>query len=187
MKHAYSFLAGVALVSLCVLFANSLPGYMFGLGLCVGLSSWSIIRLALHWGSSALKLRRVPSNSAELLVKVPVSRSDRMDPDSRFLKRSAGATLVSQKEKPGSQSRRNESSPRRYSSAAQKRDRSVVQSSNVLPVVQQEVLSALINLRVPFADAESAVTSVAKDGQSFDELFRACMSALNAGKSRRVA
>ena len=72
MKHAYSFLAGVALVSLCVFATRSLPGYMFLLGclvtaisnilLCrvIGFgriarffSALDNIRLAPHWSSGA--------------------------------------------------------------------------------------------------------------------------------------
>ncbi len=63
----------------------------------------------------------------------------------------------------------------------------VVQSS-VLPRVQQDVLSALTNLKVPFADAEQAVREAGTEhsGESFDELFRASLNLLRAGK-RRVA
>jgi hypothetical protein len=60
MKHAYSFLAGVALVSLCVFFTNSLPGYMFGLGfgICLGsilmLHFKGILRLVPYWSNGTL-------------------------------------------------------------------------------------------------------------------------------------
>ena len=52
-----------------------------------------------------------------------------------------------------------------------------LRSSRVLPTVQQEVLSALVNLGMPFMQAEKAVTEAAegRKGQSFDELFRACL------------
>jgi hypothetical protein len=59
----------------------------------------------------------------------------------------------------------------------------------MLPSVQQDVLSALINLKVPFAHAEEAVHAAAKEhgGESFDTLFRTALNLLNAGKSRRAA
>jgi hypothetical protein len=52
-----------------------------------------------------------------------------------------------------------------------------LRSSTVLPTVQQEVLSALVNLGMKFREAEKAVSEAAqgRKGQSFDELFRACL------------
>lgn len=132
MKNVYSFLAGVTLVSLCVVATRSLPGYMFALGfaLCAG----SVI--LLHFKGI---IRLVPYCAA----------------------RSGGSR------------------------------RSSVYSSEVLPTVQQDVLSALLNLRVPFSDAEGAVRSAAKEhgGESFDSLFRTALNLVNAGagKSRRAA
>jgi len=46
MKHALSFLAGVALISLCVIATRSLPGYMFLLGYMVSIASIVILSRA---------------------------------------------------------------------------------------------------------------------------------------------
>jgi RuvA, C-terminal domain len=57
---------------------------------------------------------------------------------------------------------------------------------HMLPVVQQEVLSALMNLGMSFKHAEQAVREAAsqKSGESFDELFRL---AVGMGKAKKVA
>lgn len=65
----------------------------------------------------------------------------------------------------------------------------VVQSPEMLPPVQQDVLSALVNMKVPFGQAEEAVREAAhkSGGDSFDELFRTATALLSRGKSRRAA
>ncbi len=60
-------------------------------------------------------------------------------------------------------------------------------SGIVLSSVQQEVVSALMNLGTSFKDAESAVRGSFREGQSFDELFRLAILSVNHGKSRRAA
>jgi hypothetical protein len=79
-----------------------------------------------------------------------------------------------------------EAFPRSRAEAIRKR-KTGLQSSAMLPTVQQEVLSALVNLGMPFREAEKSVRAAAQDekGQSFDELFRACLPLPNV--SRKVA
>ena len=48
----------------------------------------------------------------------------------------------------------------------------VVTLPKVLAQVQQDVLSALVNLHVPFGQAEQGVLQAYKPGDSFDELFK---------------
>jgi hypothetical protein len=63
MKHTYSFLAGVALISLTVFATNSLPGYMFLLGIIVAggsiglLHFKGIIRLVPAWSTDTQEVR----------------------------------------------------------------------------------------------------------------------------------
>lgn len=207
MKHAYSFLAGVALVSLCVVATRSLPGWMFLVGFGVSVISHVLLvraigcskvarlfsyldsfRLAPHWSSGAKQLCRVPSNRAELLVKVPCGQRIDPGPDSWLLNRSAEETLGSKPERPSSPT--NELRPcRNPNSARNGKCRSVVNSVEMLSSVHQDVLSALCNLKVPFAEAQEAVLAAGKDGQSFDELFKTALAHVNAGvgKSRRAA
>ena len=241
MKHAYSFLAGAALISLCVVATRSLPGWMFLLGYLLSLTSILLlcrvigfgkvarfffyldrIRLAPPWSSGAKKFSAtsMPSGSdghgwvqdgiesrpkrgqGELGGRTVGCSSDRESrhrdsrertgnklPDVRRTKRRAvsGRPLGTAEE---SQHRVKEIPTRCNPSAARNEDnRSVVQSREMLPSVQQDVLSALINLKVPFAHAEEAVHSAAKEhgGESFDTLFRTALNLLNAGKSRRAA
>jgi hypothetical protein len=44
--------------------------------------------------------------------------------------------------------------------------------TKMLATVQQDVLSALVNLKVPFSQAERAVLDCYKPGDSFDDLFK---------------
>lgn len=219
MKHTYSFLSGVGLVSLCVVFTHSLPGYMFLIGFATCLLSTLLLgramganriarfffylserksmRFASHWNSDAENTapvpqvsRRVPSNRAEMLVNVA-----NPDTDSRFLNRRGLEGHIpdrSLKERPSSPKAR-DIRTRRYSSTARNatsRQSSVV-NCDVLPQTQQDVLSALVNLKVPFANAEQAVLGAAQrePGASFDDMFRTALALVQAGqgKSRRVA
>lgn len=233
MKHAYSFLAGVALVSLCVISTRSLPGYMFGLGFLVCFGSGlllhfkGILRFVPYWSNgterpSSTTQRRTRQSpevsggsvvsrfSSELTKPVraqagvsgshgytssPVCRqASRCRENGR---KNSGSPLRNGRERnhgrrSGTPVQRNELPARHYSRTARNAaSRSVVQSSNVLSTVQQEVLSALCNLKVPFGEAEQAVHSAAKEhgGESFDVLFRAALNLVNAGvgKSRKAA
>lgn len=184
MKHAYSFLAGVASISLTVFATRSLPGYMFLAGfivcslsmilLCraIGasrlarffsyLAKRNSIRLSPHWSSGEEKLHPVPyvgSNQAGRLSGSP------------------STTAAGTKTRP------------RCNSSAAQNGKCSVYSSEMLSPIHQDVVSALCNLKVPFAEAQQAVLAVAKDGQSFDELFRIALAQVNAGagKSRRAA
>lgn len=49
---------------------------------------------------------------------------------------------------------------------------SMVKSPSMLSPVQQDVLSALLNLRMPFSQAEQAVMEAYRDGDSFEDLFK---------------
>ena len=49
----------------------------------------------------------------------------------------------------------------------------------VLNAVEEDVLSALVNLGYQRAAAEKALAAVAKDGQSFDQMFRSVLSRLS--------
>lgn len=220
MKHSLSFLAGVALISLCVVATRSLPGYMFLIGwmasnlsiviLCRAIGYNRVarffsyldgIRLAPHWSSGAkrirsLQARQVTNGDADgtAVIRSAKSRKDSGEPRSvneasgRHVNpaaddtRQAGTPLAARGELP---TRRNSRTARNAKS------RGVVQSpeTDMLSTTQQEVLSALINLGVSFGRAEEAVHAAAKEhgGESFDELFRVCLSLLNAGKSRRAA
>lgn len=224
MKHAYSFLAGAALISFCVVATRSLPGYMFLLGclvtaisnvlLCrvIGFgriarffSALDNIRLAPHWSSGASSSwfrtnPRQPSvgtlgsagrpgefrvREKQPLCGAPCS-VDGMAPTASHIPGVADYRGRRDAKKPA------QTSTRCNPSAARNKDnRSVVQSREMLPSVQQDVLSALINLKVPFAHAEEAVHAAAKEhsGQSFDELFRVALAQVNAGmgKTRRAA
>jgi len=48
----------------------------------------------------------------------------------------------------------------------------VVRSASMLTRVQQDVLSALVNLRMPFPQAEQAVLEAFRKGDSFEDLFK---------------
>ncbi len=188
MKHAYSFLAGAALISLCVLFTRSLPGYMFGLGFCLCLGCFlllhvkGIIRLVPHWssGTKGSSCQSSIANSVESVSTVGVvSVAARSKASSERLPRRVNV---------------NELPARRYPRSARNGgSRSVVQSpeTGMLNTVQQEVLSALCNLKVPFSEAQQAVCSASKEhgGESFDQLFRVALNLVNAGagKSRKAA
>ena len=197
MKHTYSFLSGVGLVSLCVVATGSLPGYMFLvgfatcllttllLGRAIGVSriarffyNWSErsnIRLSSHWNSDDKRTPSVPQESGDIRGTSPL------------------ATNVPRRREIGQAERRptNVIEPRIRRSAAKNATsrQNVVQSSSVLPQTQQDVLSALVNLKVSFADAEQAVLGAAQRnaGASFDEMFRIALALVQAGKSRRVA
>ena len=57
------------------------------------------------------------------------------------------------------------------------------QTTRMLRPVQQDVLSALMNLGCSFRQAEDAVQSVSDgEGESFDVLFRKALDAVNSGK-----
>ena len=80
MKHSYSFLSGVGLVSLCVVATGSLPGYMFLVGFATCLLTTLLLgraigasriarfflylaerksfRFASHWNSDAHQVSR---------------------------------------------------------------------------------------------------------------------------------
>ena len=198
MKHAYSFLAGVALVSLCVFATRSLPGYMFLLGCLVTAISNILLCRVIGFGRiarfffwlskrdsdvrnySSPSLNPVPGQSKEARVADGARSVTR---DRRESRRKAGSPQRSTGPMNESPTRCNPSAARNEES------RSVVQSREMLPSVQQDVLSALINLKVPFAHAEEAVHAAAKEhgGESFDTLFRTALNLLNAGKSRRAA
>lgn len=193
MKHTYSFLSGVALISLCVVGTRSLPGYMFLLGFCV--SSLSIALLGRAIGASRIArffLRLCKSNYPSPSLN-PISGQSKearvadgarsVTRDRRELRRMPGA----HNDLPAKEIRMR----RNPSSAQNKNSRGVVNSGDVLPQVQQDVLSALMNLKVPFPDAEQAVLGAAQRnaGASFDEMFRIALALVQAGagKSRRVA
>jgi hypothetical protein len=52
------------------------------------------------------------------------------------------------------------------------RIKNVVALPSVLAPVQQDVMSALVNLRMPFAQAEKAVIEAYRVGDSFEDLFK---------------
>ena len=58
------------------------------------------------------------------------------------------------------------------------------QTIAVLRPVEQDVLSALMNLGCSFRQSEEAVRAVSDGGESFDELFRKALDSVNAGKGR---
>jgi hypothetical protein len=60
-----------------------------------------------------------------------------------------------------------------------------IYNANMLPSVAQDVLSALINLKVPFGAAEEAVFCAYKPGDSFDDCFRKAV--VSARSFRKVA
>ena len=211
MKHAYSFLAGVALVSLCVFATRSLPGYMFLLGCLVTAISNILLCRVIGFGRIARFFFWLSKRESVFVSCGPgvAARSDvrnypspSLNPvpgQSKEARVADGARSVTRdrresRRKAGSPQRStgpmNESPTRCNPSAARNEDnRSVVQSREMLPSVQQDVLSALINLKVPCAHAEEAVHAAAKEhgGESFDTLFRTALNLLNAGKSRRAA
>lgn len=65
----------------------------------------------------------------------------------------------------------------------------LVQSRRMLMTVQQEAVSALMNLGANFRDAEGAVLAATAElpGQGFDEVFRVAVVLLNAKKARKAA
>lgn len=65
----------------------------------------------------------------------------------------------------------------------------LVQSRRMLTTVQQEAVSALMNLGANFRDAEGAVLAATSQipGQGFDEVFRVAVVLLNARKARKAA
>ena len=213
MKHAYSFLAGVALVSLCVVATRSLPGYMFLVGFGVSVISHVLLvraigcskvarlflnldsfRLAPHWSSGAYKRGR-KTQDLEMSESVRSEKSESIGVQAQ-----QGRVSHSQKWSGTSPNRATVGGPAKVfgkelptrcnSSAARNANRrSVVQYREMLSSVHQDVLSALCNLKVPFAEAQEAVLAAGKDGQSFDELFKVALAHVNAGvgKSRRAA
>lgn len=64
----------------------------------------------------------------------------------------------------------------------------LVQSRRMLTTVQQEAVSALMNLGANFRDAEGAVLAATAElpGQGFDEVFRVAVVLLNARKARKA-
>ena len=77
-------------------------------------------------------------------------------------------------------------SPEKSANPKRKR-RNGLHSEEMLPVVQQEVLSALMNLGMSFKQAEQAVGEAAsqKSGESFDALFRLAVGM--GAKTKRAA
>lgn len=75
----------------------------------------------------------------------------------------------------------NSESPRVATPGRRKKDNlgktNVVQFPDVLSTVQQQVVSALVNLQVPMAKAQKTVTeaSQGRPGIDFDTLFRMCV------------
>lgn len=59
-----------------------------------------------------------------------------------------------------------------YSRAVNSRNVVALPKTKMLTTVQQDVLSALVNLKVPFSQAERAVLDSYKTGDSFDDLFK---------------
>jgi hypothetical protein len=218
MKHAYSFLAGAALISLCVVATHSLPGWMFLLGYLLSLTSILLVCRVIGFGKVArfffwlsnretvfvscgtgVAARRDVRNAgvpgSHGYANSPVSgkqagavKTDERNPVAPF---EAAASVITG-DNPARQPKRSETPTRCNPSAARNANsRSVVQSREMLPPVQQDVLSALVNLKVPFAHAEQAVHAAAREhgGQSFDELFKIALALVNAGvgKTRRAA
>lgn len=190
MKHTYSFLAGVASISLTVFLTRSLPGYMFLAGFCV--CSLSVVLLGRVIGVG--RLARFFSNYANT-AGLGSARVDLTTTATKYQSRTrqsrevSGGSVVPRipigRTKPVRSS--NEIRMRCNSSAAQDgNNRGVVNSVDVLSSVQQDVLSALVNLKVPYSQAEEAIRGAR--GQSFDELFREALTSVNAGagKSRRA-
>jgi hypothetical protein len=54
----------------------------------------------------------------------------------------------------------------------------------MLRPIQQDLLSALVNLKVPYADAYEC--ALANTAASFDEAFKIAMAEIGAGKTRRA-
>lgn len=219
MKHAYSFLAGAAMVSLTVFATRSLPGYMFlaGFIICVvslvllvraigasrlarffsHLSQPNSIRLASHWSSDAKGVSDEEAHESFCQRTEVDSKVDPKTPEQAY-KTARAKSSVRGVYGAGNRDKSvytlKEIRMRRNPRSAQNGNSgSDVQSSNgnkdVLPQTQQDVLSALLNLKVSFSDAEQATRAAAKEhgGESFDTLFRTAVNLLNAGKSRRAA
>ena len=71
----------------------------------------------------------------------------------------------------------------KVASNARQPRRAPTYNQTVLRPVQQDVLSALMNLGCSFRQAEEAVQSVTdRPGESFDQLFRKALDAVNSGK-----
>lgn len=83
--------------------------------------------------------------------------------------------------------RSSEKSPRPAREPRAKKN--VLPSVEMLPTVQQEVLSALVNLGLPFKHALDCVRAAAseKSGESFDELFRLALILSKPRKAGSVA
>ena len=64
----------------------------------------------------------------------------------------------------------------------QQKNKNRVQSQEVLSTVEQDVLSALVNLGTPFKQAERAILACAERGDSFEDLFKRALTGL-----RRIA
>jgi hypothetical protein len=153
-------LSGALLISGCVVATKGSLAGMFLLGLFVGTLASVYLRqliASLFWSDN--------SNSIRPKAGVPASNIQRAHAPKPV-------SVIDSREK------------RRQ----QKQARKVLSSErlSMLPLVQQEVLSALMNLGMPFKQAEQAVREGAsqKSGESFDELFRL---AVGLGRATKVA
>jgi hypothetical protein len=157
MKFLWGATLGATLVAWSVVAAGGKTALLFGAGVCVG----AVISLWLYsFVGAGHPVKQGTGHPTHIL-------------------RSASSGQLQSANVPKSQLATDRRGERR-------RKRSTM-TKTMLSSVEQECLSALMNLGTSFRDAESAVRGSFREGQSFDELFRLAVLSLNVGKSRRAA
>jgi hypothetical protein len=156
MKYVYSGLAGSLASTIAVVLAGPAPAILVLLGLVTGVLSTMWVHKFVRVSRLGRKFRKEYAGG--------VSETGSTCPTGK---------VISKRER-----RKSTTIPRQPMGAP-------IYNANMLPSVAQDVLSALINLKVPFGAAEEAVRSAYKTGDSFDQCFRKAVVA--ARYYRKVA
>lgn len=181
MKTLLAFISGSLVTTLAVVFAGGyhagmviLGGFLTALGLIafvwgLGIPRVSRWLLALQAANETVYLERGVRSAASSPLRTTGSRAlgQLSDEDAQ-----AGGNAG----KPVAVIDRSEERQQKNESGQQKSKH--VQSQEVLNTVQQDVVSALVNLGTPFKRAERIVLEYTECGDSFEDLFKRAVVSL---------
>jgi hypothetical protein len=198
-EYLLTFFAGALFMSLVIVASNSQPGWMFLFGAIMASCVILVSRRRLRRRVGAVAVGSGTGTTASELAGVGVDVETHPNParmDYRVGRDIRKPRATDNKCPAGSEparqlhlrERRRTATDEPQTRRAPKHcnsNRKAVQSAMLRPT-QQDVLSALINLKVPYDEAYSLVVNTSP-GVSFDELFRRATQALTAGKTRRAA
>ena len=173
-------------MSACVVASNSQPGWMFLFG---------VIMASCFWVSRSIRVGRVGAvtvgsgtgtTASESTLHIPargrVALGMRGNYEPAIHEPTGSRPQLHSRERLRTST--DEPKARRAPTKHCNQTKKEVQSAMLRPI-QQDLLSALVNLKVPYADAYRA--ALANTSASFDEAFKVALADLNAGKSRAAA